>query len=173
MLDALAPRRCAICRRSGAGLCGDCTADTDCAAGQLCIPMTYDDPATPAADPVAVGNHCLWRSDASGTGAPNGDCFANARPYARTSMLTSVDGVTADVCTLAVSTCAAQEDFRMVNCMTLDAAGDALCGVASVPDGVCRNVSGTTNRCTVFCLSDDDCPGTTCAPGAVPRQCNL
>lgn len=27
MLDALAPRRCAICRRSGSGLCGDCTAD--------------------------------------------------------------------------------------------------------------------------------------------------
>jgi hypothetical protein len=143
-------------------------------AGQLCIPMMYDDPATGGApDPVPVGNHCLWRSDASGPGAPNGDCFTT-RPYVRTERLTSVDAVTADVCTFRVSTCEAQRDFSMVNCMTLDAAGNALCGVTGVPDGVCRNVSGMTNRCTTYCLSDDDCrAGSTCDITLTPGQCRL
>ncbi len=55
--------------------------------------------------------------------------------------------------------------------MTLDAAGDAMCGRDSVNDGVCRMFGSTTNRCTVFCLSDDDCPGTSCDTGASPRVC--
>jgi hypothetical protein len=154
-------------------LCGTCTADSECMAGQVCIAMMYDDPATAGADPVAVGNHCLWRSDASGTGAPNGAC-STVRPYVSTQSVTSVSGVTADVCTFRVSTCEAQRDFSMVNCMTLDATGNALCGVTGVPDGVCRRLDAASNRCTTYCLSDDDCPsGSTCDTTTTPRQCRL
>ncbi|MFO0683401.1 MAG: hypothetical protein U0234_15190 [Sandaracinus sp.] len=154
--------------------CGTCTRDAECHAGELCVPMTYDDPTTGAADPVPAGNHCLWREDASGAGAPNGSCFGNGRPYVRASSLTSVDGVTAMVCTLAVSTCEAQTAFRMTDCMTLDAAGDARCGEPTLHDGVCRMVDATHNRCTTFCVSDDDCPaGVTCNTGASPRVCNF
>ena len=35
--------------------CTSCVRDTDCRAGQLCVPMTYDDPRTPAADPTTRG----------------------------------------------------------------------------------------------------------------------
>jgi hypothetical protein len=62
----------------------------------------------------------------------------------------------------------------MTDCMTLDAAGDARCGRMDVADGVCRNVSGATNRCTVYCGSDDDCrPGFACNTTLSPGECRL
>ncbi|MFO0683402.1 MAG: hypothetical protein U0234_15195 [Sandaracinus sp.] len=154
--------------------CGTCTRDAECHAGQLCVPMTYDDPTTGAADPVPAGNHCLWREDASGAGAPNGSCFGNGRPYVRASSLTSVDGVTAMVCTFRSSTCEAQAAFSMTDCMTLDLTGDARCGEPTLHDGVCRMVDATHNRCTTFCGSDDDCkPGFSCNSAASPPVCNF
>lgn len=148
--------------------CGSCTHDAECRAGQLCVPMTYDDPTTPAADPVAVGNHCLWRQDAAGTGAPSGSCL-DIRPYVQASSLSSVDGTTAMVCTLALSTCEAQAGFRMTDCMTIDATGDARCGATGVHDGMCQMFDSTHNRCTVFCLSDDDCrTGVACDTSVTP-----
>ena len=87
--------------------------------------------------------------------------------------MTSVDAVTATMCTFRESTCEAQAAFSSTNCMTLNAAGNALCGQASLNDGLCQMLDAAANRCTVFCLSDDDCPGTTCAPGAVPRACTF
>jgi hypothetical protein len=156
-----------------ASLCGDCVADEECPVGQLCIPMMYDDPATTAADPVFAGNHCLWRSDASGPG-PGGAC-STIRPYVATRSVTSVDDVTTNVCVLAVSTCEAHEDFRdsEMPC-TLDATGDALCGREGVPDAVCRMLDAAANLCTVYCVSDTDCrAGVTCDTGVSPGQCRL
>ncbi len=92
------------------GACGDCVADEECMMGMLCIPWTYDDPTTTAADPVDVGNHCAWRQDASGMGAPGGDC-TTLPPYVSADMTTSVDGMESTFCTLARSTCEAQTDF--------------------------------------------------------------
>lgn len=162
---------CVTFTAASASACDECVRDAECHAGQLCVPMTYDDPTTTAADPVAVGNRCLWRQDAAGTGAPNGDC-TTLPPYVRASALTSVDGVATMVCSFRESTCEAQAAFSATNCMTLDAAGDALCGVIGVHDGVCRMFGATTNRCTVFCGSDDDCPiGFACDAAASPRVC--
>jgi hypothetical protein len=46
--------------------------------------------------------------------------------------------------------------------------------VASVPDGVCRRLDAASNRCTVYCLSDDDCrAGSTCDITLTPGQCRL
>lgn len=170
----LGTHTCVAVTPMSASPCQPCLRDSQCHTGQLCVPMTYDDPTTPAADPVAVGTRCLWRQDATGAGAPNGSCFSNERPYVRASSLTSIDGVSTTVCTLAVSTCESQGAFRMTNCMTLDAAGDAMCGLPAVHDGVCRGVDMTTNRCTVFCGSDDDCPlGFPCDITVTPRVCHF
>jgi len=57
--------------------------------------------------------------------------------------------------------------------MTLDAAGDARCGVDGLDDGLCRAAGATTRLCTVPCGSDDDCPGYTCNIAVTPRVCNL
>ncbi len=167
----LALRTCRPFTPASAGPCSPCVRDAECGAGQLCVPMTYDDPTTGAADPVPAGNHCLWRQDAAGPGAPGGDC-ATIRPYVRGAAATSVDGTTATVCTLRVSTCESQAAFSMLDCMTLDAAGDARCGQPGLHDGVCRMAGPTTNRCSVFCGSSDDCRGGfSCDTGASPSVC--
>ena len=159
---------CSALPAGATGLCQTCVSDAQCRTGQLCVPMTFDTPARP------VGSYCLWRLDASGAGAPNGDCFA-VRPYVRAlPAATSLDGVPATVCGLAVTTCPAMNDFRTANCMTLDAAGDARCGAAGFADGVCRAAGPTTNLCTVECLSDLDCgTGSACDTTVTPRVCRL
>ena len=148
--------------------CTACSDDAVCGAGKRCMEMTFGD----AAMAYEAGTHCLWRSDAFGAGAPAGAC-STMRPYFTARTLTGVGGESAEVCTFATSTCAAQADFRNKPC-TLNPEGDALCGVAGVPDAVCRAVDGATNLCTVFCGSDFDCPGgVTCNTGATPRVCRF
>ena len=121
---------------ASANLCEACVADAQCQTGQLCVPMTYRDPTVTGAMAQTAGSYCLWRLDASGTG-PRGSCL-NTIPYSNAVDTTSADGVPTTVCSLTVSTCAAQADFRNRDCMTLDMTGDALCGVAGLHDGVCR-----------------------------------
>jgi hypothetical protein len=154
-----------------AGPCTACVADAQCHAGQLCVPLTYTDPTMAGAMPEAVGNRCMWRQDATGMGGPHGDCLTVA-PYAVASMLTSVDATSATMCVFRRSTCEAQADFAMRNC-TLDMTGDESCGASGVHDGVCRNYSGATNRCTVFCLNSDDCRGAACDTAATPAVCRF
>lgn len=170
----VAAMTCTDTPANSAGLCESCISDRQCNAGQVCVAMTWDDPATGAADPVAVGQYCLWRRDATEAGAPMGSCASNGRPYAATDMVTTVSGAAETVCTLAVSTCEALSDYRTTNCMTLDGAGDARCGVDARADGFCRALDAVTNRCTVQCTSDDDCrPGVTCNTGVSPPVCRL
>ena len=163
--------RCVPITLMSVGRCGTCLRDTQCMAGMLCVPMVYDDPNTPATDPVGVGLHCLHRQDATGAGRPNGDCLTT-RPHTSAQTLTSVDGVSATMCALRLSTCEAQMMYDDTNCMTLDAAGDARCGLPGVGDGVCRMRSATTNLCSVYCQSNNDCPGT-CDTSGFPRVCNF
>ena len=159
---------CSAIPEGATGLCQTCVSDAQCRAGQLCVPMTFDTPARP------VGNYCLWRLDSTGAGAPNGAC-STVRPYVRALPdATSLEGVTATVCGLRVTTCPAMNDFSATNCMTLDATGDARCGAAGFADGVCRVLDAAANRCTVECGSDDDCKtGFTCDTTVVPQVCRL
>lgn len=153
----------------GTPRCGTCLRDTQCGAGMLCVPMTYDDPNTPASDPVSVGYHCLQRQ-ATVAGA---DCV-NARPHRSPQTLTSIDGTSDTFCGLRLSTCEAQAAFDSVNCMTLDSVGNARCGVPMVGDGVCQMSSATTNNCSVYCITNNDCPsGTTCNTALTPGVCTF
>ncbi len=148
--------------------CEPCVRDLECSSGKVCVAMTYDDPRTAAADPVAVGQRCLWRLDAVGAGAPNGSC-TNVEGTS-SGMARSVDGVSATVCTLTVSTCEAHADWR-VDCLTEDAAGDARCGLPGVNDSICR--SG--HLCSFFCETNDDCLvsafGALCERSMSPPSC--
>ena len=148
--------QCVSITLGGAARCDTCLRDTQCAAGMLCVPVIYDDPTTPAADPVNTGLHCLQQE------APVVDCLLT-RPFSTSTPTTSVDGVAADVCGLRRSTCEAEAAYDSTNCMTLDTAGNDRCGLPGVNDGVCRMRSSTTNRCSVYCTSNDDCrPGVIC-----------
>ena len=156
------------CRPFTAGTgarCSECVRDAECQAGMLCVQMRFGG--------QPVGQHCLWRQDAEGTGTPNGDCVTGDRPFVRAESITSIDGTMATVCGLRNSTCEAQDDYSRENCDHLGTPDDALCGREGVADGVCRPFGGA-RRCTVFCASDDDCrAGITCNIGAATPVCNF
>ncbi len=150
------------------GLCGECVSDRQCSPGRVCVPMTYMDLDTPE---TSIGNFCLWREDADApVGAPAGSC-PGVPPYFRSTEVTSLSGETVDVCTLRASTCPALADYSTTSCATPGDSDDT-CG-AGLGDGLCRNVSGETNRCTMRCNSDDDCISSTCNTGESPRYCNF
>ncbi len=153
---------CSVPTPGSAGLCQPCVSDAQCQAGQLCIPMTFGASAT------SVGNFCLWRQDATGTYAPNGDCTA-APPYAKIiADATSVDGTTATVCGLQLTTCPALHDWRNKRCSG-PGTGDAECGADGLDDGFCVVAGSLTNLCTIPCAADDDCPG---IPGIAVFHCD-
>ena len=124
--------------------CSECVRDDECQAGMLCVPMRFG--------ATSVGNFCAWRRDATGTGAPAGNCF-NSPPYVRDVTATSIDGVATSVCVLRTSTCEAHEDFSRKAC-TMPGMADSDCGAPSVNDGFCAPGS----RCTVECTTYEDCP---------------
>ena len=147
------------------GLCQDCVADAECMDGQLCVAMTFES--------TDVGQFCLWREDATQPTAPMGSC-TNTRPYTQGTPITSVDDVTTRVCSLRQTTCPGLNDFDHPDGCTAPVAGDPECGFSGVNDGLCRMRDAVTNRCTIPCLSDDDClSGSTCNTGATPRYCNF
>ena len=161
-----AARTCTSTMERSANLCEECVADEHCQMDQLCVPMTFMT--------TDVGSYCLWKESAPA--GPNGAC-ANVPPYAGGEMMTSLDGEEARVCGLAVTTCVAVNQFRMLACTDgmLPDTTDEECGVSGVNDAYCRFSSGLgTNRCTIPCGSDDDCKtGFTCDLGATPQYCEL
>jgi len=166
---------CSTQLEQAASLCEPCVSDAQCKTGQLCVMQTYDDPTdAPDGGELPVGYFCFWRQDSAGTGAPAGSC-ANARPFFATESVTSIDGVQASVCGLAVTTCAGYRHFRAESCTGAD--NDAACGdTRYATDGYCREVGAGsgTYRCTTPCLSDDDCKtGAACNTGSIPNYCNL
>src|SRR6187455_2845011 len=68
----------------------------------------------------------------------------------------SIDGQTADICTLRVSSCVASAEFSTKNCAPTGAPDDALCGVAAPIDAKCIQVTASSAyRCTMTCISDE------------------
>jgi hypothetical protein len=154
------------------GLCGGCVSDAQCNLGQLCVMQTFDS--------ATIGYFCVWQKAAGVGGAPTG--CSTARPFVKTvNDAESIDGTTANICTLAVTTCPAYNDYRSsaVNCEpTPNVPDDSACGAPSVDDAYCRlfDMDGADNiyRCTMPCLSDDDCKvGATCDTEVAPNVCTL
>ena len=103
--------------------------------------------------------HRPYRSTLNSLGADDEDAMA------------SVDGAYDTVCTLrgngSLTTCAALLDVDDT-CL-----GDGDCGMPGTADGHCEpSLGGGSHRCTVRCLSDDDCfEGSTCNTST--RLCEL
>jgi hypothetical protein len=160
-------RTCTTKKEKSSGLCQSCVSDQQCRTGQLCLKETF---GTPAKD---VGYFCFWKKAAGVGGAP-ALCSA-ARPYVKTLVnQTSIDGQSADACSLAVSTCTSIGQFRSKDCTTNLAADDTKCGFAPPDDAKCAQFDTDVYRCTMTCLSDDDCPtGSPCDKSGTPWVCQL
>jgi hypothetical protein len=160
-------RKCSDQTERSSGLCGGCVSDAECPTGQLCVLQEFDS--------ATIGYFCVWKKQAGIGGAPT-SC-SDARPYVQAVPDTeSIDGTNAEVCTLALSTCPAHQDFRGTGCSGATPSGDAECGVDPVADGYCRLFESGPDvyRCTVGCLSDDDCKaGSTCDTLVTPQVCKF
>ncbi len=124
-----------------AGLCEPCATDAACVTGLTCVS-------------VGGAPRCHWLVDAAAPG-PAGSCLARGRPFSSQRTLTSESGAEVTVCVAAASSCAAFLDYRSVSCT--DATG---CGTGGA-DAACRDADpsdGEDLRCTMACLTDDDCP---------------
>ena len=166
--DSLA-KACSDQPEASSGLCGKCVSDAECPAGQLCVPHEFDD--------TTIGYFCFWQKNAGQGGAPS-SC-SSARPYVEALPGTdSIDSATAEVCALRASSCPAHQDFSSpdANCAPAGTPDDTLCGEPGVSDAYCRLFEANPDvyRCTVPCLSDDDCrPGSDCDIMADPPHCVL
>jgi hypothetical protein len=161
-------RTCTTNKQHSAGLCQACVTDAQCNAGEMCV---LDKFGSPSKD---VGYFCHWKKGDTGNGAPV-DCFSAGKPYSGTQLAaTSIDGATSDICTLRSSTCVARSQFSSKDCTVAAASSDAACGFAPTMDSTCVQVPlGSTYACTMVCLGDPDCPGTTCNTGVSPAVCSL
>ena len=159
-------RTCTTNKQQSAGLCAACVTDAQCKPGQMCALDEFGSPLQ------AVGHFCHWKKGDVANGAP-ADCFSTGKPYSGTQVnVTSIDGDVSDICGLRSSTCIANNQFSAKDCTVASAPSDAACGFAPPKDAKCAQVpSSSSYRCTMTCLSDEDCPGSTCDTGAAPRVC--
>lgn len=159
--DSLA-KACSDQPEASSGLCGECVSDAECPTGQLCVLQEFDE--------TSIGYFCFAVLE------PGNSC--DSRPYfGGVADAESIDTTTVDVCTLAVSTCPAHQDFRELDCAPTGTPDDTLCGEPDVSDAYCRArppPNDSSYRCTVPCGSDDDCrPGFDCNIQADPPHCDL
>jgi hypothetical protein len=159
---------CTTSLASSANVCKPCVSDAQCYAGQRCVLDTIGTGAS-AKD---VGYFCHWKKGDTTNGAP-ADCFGDGRPYAKTIAAMTIDGESADICVLRVSSCVAGAEFSTKNCAQTGTPDDAACGFAPPVDAKCIPVTGSSAyRCTMRCLSDEDCPdGSPCDTSL--RLCQL
>src|SRR5690606_32986753 len=162
-------RTCTAQLERDAGACEPCVSDAHCRLGQLCLLQTFGNPAQD------VGYFCFWKQGDTENGAP-AECFSDGRPFVADLVdARSIDGATANVCGLAVSTCTARNEFRTKDCGSEGTGDDALCGFASTADAQCDQVGVSSSfRCTMRCVSDDDCPpGVNCNTTVLQPYCEL
>jgi hypothetical protein len=163
--DSLA-RTCTTNKQRSAGLCQTCVADAQCDAGQICVLDTFGSPSK------NVGYFCHWKKGDTADGGPA--LCTSVAPYVGTqTAAVSIDGVVSDICTLRRSTCVARNEFDSKDCTVSNAPSDAACGFSPTNDSKCVNFDVGVNYCTMVCLGNPDCPGTTCDTGASIPVCLL
>lgn len=155
---------CTGTARGSVGTCRSCQADSECVAGDHCVPMTHQG--------AALGNYCLHDS----IGGVCGSVASNPTllPYWVLRTQPSVDGVSTQTCGLRDGI-SCEGVLRAGATCTLSSGTSALdvsCGNPSVHDGVCGRPSGATvDTCHYRCVDNTDCsPPSTCN-GATPKFC--
>jgi len=159
-------RTCTTSKQHTAGLCQTCTTDAQCKAGLNCVLEKF---GTPSKD---VGYFCQWKQGDTANGAP-ADCTVGGQPYFGVQKsAASIDGAVSDICVLRKSTCPARSEFGGKDCKVSGTPDDSVCGFSPPKDAKCEQVGASTSyRCSMACLSDDDCPGTVCDTGSSPSYC--
>ncbi len=158
-----------------AGLCQSCVASAQCDEGQVCVEQEFED--------HAVGTFCFWRISAAQ--GPNGSC-SSVPPYSRgVTNEQAVEGDSVNICSLRNTTCPGINHFSnpAIACAPGGTPNHDLCGFSYSGEGTAGNArdayceqipNDTAYRCTVPCLSTDDCvDGSTCNTSATPRTCGL
>lgn len=139
-----------------ADFCDSCLSDAHCGKSgpALCLPISFA-----AQD---LGYFCQPKLAVGET------CIDDHRPYVAAAVdskqvaLESIDGATDASCKLRLTTCQALVEFSSKSCSS--PSDDDACGVADLDDGMCVAVPAqSAHRCSIPCLSDDDCKvGSTC-----------
>jgi len=167
-------KTCSTLKAGKAGVCKPCVSDAQCMPGQLCVQETVNG--------KMLGFACFWKKGGQ-NGAP-ASCFLDGRPFSKQlSSASSIDGATADICTLSISSCLAFEQFKSVDCATdptappaVRMADDSKCGVAPGMDARCAVVQGEVGvfRCTMTCVSSEDCKSpVACDDTVSPNVCKF
>jgi hypothetical protein len=139
--------------------CGECVSDAECETGNVCVQMTLGETGKYYCAPTTVGN-CETKQP-----------FYKYEPSKRT-----IDAAMSNVCTLAVSSCAAHRDYNSKFCgldnlgrpVPVNDAGmpqgtatqgdNTACGSPGLDDGYCLQVAPGSYRCTVPCANNkNDC----------------
>jgi len=153
-------KTCSTLTAGTADLCKPCVSDAHCKPGRLCVQEIVNG--------KMLGFACFWKKGDAQNSAP-ANCSPDGRPYARALNATSIDGVTADICTLKVSSCLALKQFGNDICKGTD--DMTTCG--AVPGVDARCVSAETGfKCTMTCGGNEDCIFN-CDTSPTPRTCNL
>jgi hypothetical protein len=121
-------------------VCDDCEADSMCASGMRCIPLSYDS--------RTVGHYCAWTRSSRGC--------ASRRPYSRElGSVRSIDGTNEAHCgPPARTTCEGVRDAVVgQNGMLCPSGSSDECGAEDFDDALC--VDG---RCTYTCSNTNECP---------------
>jgi|GEM_PF-995389 len=143
-----------------ADLCQGCVSDAECKPGELCVEQKVNG--------KSLGHFCLWQQGKTEAGAP-AVCGDTGRPYVSAVSAVSIDEQPATICTLRASTCTALHQYSQTSCVSpTNTPDDTLCGTLPGVDSKCAAFTTTQYRCTVACLSDDDCPPS----GVTPITCN-
>jgi hypothetical protein len=141
----LKQRMCSGRPRGSVGLCGECSASTECGSETVCAPTMFK--------LQSAGNQCVLLYTTPEF-CPVG--------LTRAMALTTVDGTGATVCyPLATSSCQAARDFGK------QCTSHADCGIAGEEDGPCvpSQYQPDFSKCSVPCRADADCGyGGTCTP---------
>jgi hypothetical protein len=130
-------KQCTTFLRSSAATCEPCVSDAHCGTTQRCAFHLFG--TTP------LGPFCLPVA----TGAASNTC--SSTPFAGLTASTTIDGVSANLCLLRLTTCEGLADFGVQAC---DAAAD--CGEDGLADGLCDEGVET---CSIPCNSSLDCFG--------------
>ena len=157
-------KTCTDIGANSGGLCSTCVSDRQCDGEAVCAQERFEGTPTEF--------RCAWPLAAPAPG-PAGAC-SNVPPYIGANAdVATIGGAVMEVCQLRVATCASLQDYGTIDCVTLDGAGDARCGLPDVADGYCRRLDAAANRCTYQCRIDDDCRGSATCSDTVPSVCRF
>ena len=146
-------KTCSTLRAGKTDVCQPCVSDAQCMPGRLCVQETLN-------SGQKLGFACFWKEGDPQVGAP-ANCFIDGRPFSKLlASASSIDGATANICTLSISSCLALQQFKNVICATtatIPTADDSKCGVVPGVDARCAEVQPEAFSCTMTCGSNKDC----------------